>query len=609
MNKRWCFLLAVVLMGCTSTGRPAEPATPGLQAPAPAPVAAAPAPAALYPAYELEKGEKKWGYIDATGRFVIAPAYEAADPYTAQGLASVLRQGKWGLIDRTGKTVLEPAYESISAPTAAGEWVFSNGETHTIVSATGAVLMTSAEITPFFGDGLVAFKRGELYGYMDTHGAVVIEPQFAGPAMFREGRAALRAGKDQYILIDKTGKRLAEVKANYVGEPSDGMLSFVDSAFKHGYLSADGQVAIPPQFSTAAPFVDGFAVVNTAKDYTTQAFGVINKRGEFVIPPKYGVIENVGAGLFAVALPAEPYATGHFVKKAFFNREGKQLTDFLYYDVLKVDQGLISVTDETSTYFLDTTGAKAKGLPTVTGLGTLRPRGDLILADIDQSSSYLDRSGKVVWQVSRAVALKPSGRVEAVKHRADRLTLIWYPQVAGLAASKAEAAINADLKKEFLGQRPGPEPAKGEERLQESTSVDFTATQMGHVLIIEEKGYFYSMGAAHGMPMREYYHYDLATGARYRLADLFKPGSVYARRLTEFVRKEIASKPEGYFLNKYPDVLPDHRFTVGPEGLVIYYYPYDIAPYAAGFPTFTVPFAEIQDLINKEGAFWKALQG
>ena len=50
-----------------------------------------------------------WGYIDHTGRFVIAPAYSHALGFS-EGLAEVFEyeDGGWFHMDRTGKRLLNP---------------------------------------------------------------------------------------------------------------------------------------------------------------------------------------------------------------------------------------------------------------------------------------------------------------------------------------------------------------------------------------------------------------------------------------------------------------------------------------------------------------------
>lgn len=54
--------------------------------------------------------DRKWGYIDKTGKFVIEPQFEQADSFS-QGLAVVKTGNKWGYIDRTGKFVIEPKFD------------------------------------------------------------------------------------------------------------------------------------------------------------------------------------------------------------------------------------------------------------------------------------------------------------------------------------------------------------------------------------------------------------------------------------------------------------------------------------------------------------------
>lgn len=42
------------------------------------------------------------------------------------------------------------------------------------------------------------------------------------------------------------------------------------------------------------------------------------------------------------------------------------------------------------------------------------------------------------------------------------------------------------------------------------------------------------------------------------------------------------------------------------DKLAIYFEPYEIAAYAAGFPTFYIPYDEMIDIIDTEGEFWKS---
>jgi hypothetical protein len=53
--------------------------------------------------------DERYGYIDTTGRTIIAPRFEESGLFTG-GLAPEL-EGKWGFIDATGTFVIAPQFE------------------------------------------------------------------------------------------------------------------------------------------------------------------------------------------------------------------------------------------------------------------------------------------------------------------------------------------------------------------------------------------------------------------------------------------------------------------------------------------------------------------
>ncbi|MGE5676419.1 MAG: RsiV family protein, partial [Mycobacterium leprae] len=87
---------------------------------------------------------------------------------------------------------------------------------------------------------------------------------------------------------------------------------------------------------------------------------------------------------------------------------------------------------------------------------------------------------------------------------------------------------------------------------------------------------------------------------------LFRPGSDYVARLKDLVKAQMAAQTSKTWSGKEPPIGEASHFMVQADGLQLYYNPYEIASYADGLPSFTIPYNQIADLIDADGAFWKA---
>ncbi len=117
-------------------------------------------------------------------------------------------------------------------------------------------------------------------------------------------------------------------------------------------------------------------------------------------------------------------------------------------------------------------------------------------------------------------------------------------------------------------------------------------------LSVEQRGYIYT-GGAHGNTIYDAATFDLTTGREVYLFNLFKPGSNYMKRINEIVDRLEAQEREKFFADVV--VNDSDRFYFDSNGsLVITYAPYEVAPYAVGIVNFTIPQAEIADILAVE---------
>jgi hypothetical protein len=119
----------------------------------------------------------------------------------------------------------------------------------------------------------------------------------------------------------------------------------------------------------------------------------------------------------------------------------------------------------------------------------------------------------------------------------------------------------------------------------------------------------YIDGAAHPYHYTIAYTYDLANNRPMTLAELFQPDSPYLERMANYAIQELTERevlfvPEG----ANPTEENYRHWNITPEGVMITFDEYQVAPYAAGRQQVTIPYSELADLINPAGPLVAYLQ-
>ena len=485
---------------------------------------------------------------------------------------------KYGYIDGTGAFVIQPVYD-YAYDFSEGFATVTEGDKYLVIDTTGGVIFENDNTIAPFHQGMAAFyhNTGEnmLYGYIDTTGQVVIEPQFNTAGSFHEdGKAyvALPDGKT-FESIDQTGAVLETHELN----------------LGNSYIT---------------DFEEGFVVYNNSDTFK---FGVTSMTGEPVLEAKYSDISYLGNGLFAVKSPDRESYEASLAPAALYNAKGEQLSEYQYYDLQKFHGNYTSASDDTSLFFIDKSGKEVSSLPSYEGGGSITLFGDVVKGEIDGDLIYYRTDNTVLWQNDNTIHFDSGITVKQMKFKPLRTVLVHYPQVEGLSDATVQQQINEQLETTFTESRSN---ITAEDQL--TVDDNYSAALSNHLLTIAMTGYDYYAGAAHGMPLSEYYFIDTSTGEFYEFKDLFKKDSDYQSKINEIIKAKIeeAMKSEDsmYFEGAFTGITDSQHFYLTEDSLVIYFYPYDIAAYAAGFPEFAIPFTDLTDVIDKEGAFWKSFQ-
>ncbi|MDQ0116578.1 WG repeat-containing protein [Paenibacillus harenae] len=249
---------------------------------------------AWYVSYDEESDVERFGFLNTSGKVVIAAKYDWVGGFH-DGLAAFELNGKMGMIDKTGKEIIKPVYDVIDEQ---------------------------------FMDGLLAVAQGEKWGYINKEGKFVIEATYDGATRFGNG-IALVVVNDGYSFIDTTGKQVFEANYDDAFEFIEGY-SVVASGEKWGFIDTTGKELVAPKYDEAYAFQEGLAPVRTGN-----LWGFIDKTGNEVVKPQYEDVYGFSEGFAAVM------KNGLW---GFIDKNGKEVIKPKYADVLSdFSEGLVLV--------------------------------------------------------------------------------------------------------------------------------------------------------------------------------------------------------------------------------------------------------------------------
>jgi hypothetical protein len=343
--------------------------------------------------------QNKWGFMDRTGRIVIAPSFTDERDFF-HGLAAVLMEnGNWGYINPSGKFAIEPRFDEVRD----------------------------------FLEELAPVRIGRKWGYIDTAGRMVIEPQYQSAGEFHEGLARVHVwskvactngtftsddapfyafhlleddlsdlpgcfptgGKFGYI--DKTGKVIVTPRFFIAQDFSEGLAAIrVEESpeSKFGYIDRTGKIVIPARFNQGGPFSEGLAAVETSARVVGNhvvdiAWRFIDKTGTLKISDKYNFVGRFSEGLARVANRLG-------VSVGYVDHDGKMVIPAVYTQVWDFSEGLAAVCSE-GCFYIDRTGT-----PVIRKYGAWWPFSDgLTVIGSYPPQSYIDRTGRVIAPYSQ----------------------------------------------------------------------------------------------------------------------------------------------------------------------------------------------------------------
>lgn len=125
----------------------------------------------------------------------------------------------------------------------------------------------------------------------------------------------------------------------------------------------------------------------------------------------------------------------------------------------------------------------------------------------------------------------------------------------------------------------------------------------GDLLSLQFKIDGYAAGAAHPYHYTQTFNYQLSSGEQLALGQLFQQGTDYLAFLAAFCDSELRQRlGEAYFPDGAQPSQENYRnWNLTPDGLLLSFDEYQVAPYAAGPQSVLIPYAVLQTIANPQG--------
>lgn len=316
------------------------------------------------------------------------------------GLAGVIKQSndeydktnRVGYIDKDGQLMIPFEFDAI----VAGE----SGE--------------SLEFNDF-SEGLAAVNKNDKYGFIDTKGKVVIEPQYEWASSFSDGLAIVSA-EGLYGAIDKQGKTVIPFEYEALADFQEGFATAArppkdpeDYESKYGLINKQNEIVIPFMYESMGNLSESLIAVN--KD---GKWGYVDTTNKSIIPINlaYETVNDFSDGLAAVFNYEE---NSDNLKYGYIDKTGKLVIPIqftkVYWDdtegLIDFNNGIAVVNDkEGRTFCIDKTGKEAQ---CPDGRGDVDNQLDDEADDLDEGTLDAKSNGAPQFiAITDYIALKPN---------------------------------------------------------------------------------------------------------------------------------------------------------------------------------------------------------
>lgn len=198
-----------------------------------------------------------------------------------------------------------------------------------------------------------------------------------------------------------------------------------------------------------------------------------------------------------------------------------------------------------------------------------------------------------LYLLSQTVAYPTTVTITSQEEARDKVELV-YPQIQGLPKAEVQDKFNQAIREEVEGFAAKLNTPDHSGKV--SYNTEYNKRYLLSVTMTES---FYVRHAAHPMTYLRAFTINTKTGEFYKLKGIFKQGTGYEKKINLIIEQQIVER-QIPLLKPFRGIGDNQEFYFSAEGLVVYYQLYEYTPYFYGFPKFTIPYAQISDMLKDD---------
>ncbi|MCH8904132.1 MAG: WG repeat-containing protein [Bacteroidetes bacterium] len=333
------------------------------------------------------------------------------------------------------------------------------------------VLSMQTNAQPLWGD-LIPYRKGELWGYADTTGKIIIKPKYTYLSVFSSNLVSARY-KGKKVLINKQGRLIC--KYDYIGNLDNGYARISNDNKLWGLIDSLGKEIVSPCYRSIEKMSEGYAAVYKDK------YGYIDSTGKLKVPHKYNTAQPFYKGRAWVNFENKPGSIdkdgnwrflGEYEYVSFLNNQRAIVFNGQFYGIVDMeDQTIVpfkyrSIKEIKKGQFYMTTmwyGPDRKdklGLFDSSGIEIIPPiydqirwdhgHGGLFQVELNGKYGYIDKSGKEIISPRHGISeikrnifsVRINDKIGFYKSDGEQLTKIIYDEVGQFNGAFAYVKIN-----------------------------------------------------------------------------------------------------------------------------------------------------------------------